>query len=446
MPKKTQSYGTTLVKPEKVYFVQHYVPSGTSGPLHVAARAPFTRRFGRQSTITSQSGKDGAFRPVVHSQANYLAIPLTKLPQYTIWTGPQYGVKTEYIYGLAQDAHANRYSNFTAAVANVNTSLATVQWDSLSATALQSMLPSFHTQNSLVNFLLELKDFKSVVKYMRGNIQKKLSAIENALRKLKQPDNIRRSNKPLDKLARAYLSYSFGWKPLYNDLVSFVRTVSGFEARYRELVQRANAPQQSYWGTWVAGTAAGENLFYNNGTGDPPPSWVGPTRCRCRVRVIQEATNGIRYHATIRYRYAIPPELSSAGGKAKAFLDTLGVAANPAVIWNAIPFSFLIDYLVDIGNYLERLRVDNIPFKTEILDFCHSARIERRVVMEVALENEHYLTGKIPFAFLPTDMCKVVMYERKLGLPNYLTAMQTSGLNYREFSLVGALAVARRKG
>lgn len=444
MAKKTRPVGTQTVVPIGARISIIYNAGNTATFLR-SARPSYVRRFGPSSTITSQSGIDGRFRPVSHSQANYLANPLSKLQPYSY--GENYRTNTTststvwktWIYGLAEDVHAYRYSRFTAGCDNVNLTLASVQWASLSATALSTMLPSFHSDNSLVNFLLELKDFKSVVKYAFGNVSKKLTLMESLI-------GFKRSNSTLKNLSRSYLSYSFGWKPLLNDLVSFIQTISGFEARYRELMQRSGIPQQSYWGTTIAGTSAPDTVYYTNGAGDGPNGgWVGTFLGRYQVRVIQEATEGVRYHATVRYRYQMPDELRSAMGKLKAFLDLLGVARNPAILWNAIPFSFIVDWIVNVNGYLERLRADNISFKTEILDFCHSARIERGIRLEMAGNNYLYTSGYMPLAYQTVDHCRKVVYERKLGLPNFLTAIQTSGLNPREFSLGGALVGARSK-
>lgn len=444
MPKKTIPQGQMTVTPlgVKTYIIYN---AGNTATFLKTARPPYSRRFGSSSTITSQSGKDGRFRPVVHSKANYHANPLSTLQPYQYAanrrtnTTSTSDVWQTYLYGLAEDVHAAHYFRFTAGVDAVNLSLASVQWASLSATALQTMLPSFHSQNSLVNFLLELKDFKSVVKYMFNGISGKLKLLDALV-------GFKKGDKPFKNLSRMYLSYSFGWRPLFNDIVAFIQTVSGFEARYRELMQRAGSPQQSYWGTWIAGTAANETVYYTNGAGDGPNGgWVGTFIGKYRLKIVQEATKGIRYHATLRYRYAMPDELRSAGGKAKAFLDLLGVARNPAILWNAIPFSFIIDWIVNVSKYLERLRVDNIDFKTEILDFCHSARIERAVRCEMAGENFFYPTGTSLLPYKTVDMCVKTAYERKLGLPNYLTAIQSSGLNPREFSLAAALVGANRK-
>lgn len=443
MARKSTVYGSFVSPRPQVRFALFYT-NGTKYITSNSVKTPVSRRMGRSSTITYQNGKDGRFRPCSHTQEHYLAKPLGILPPYLYARYNDTPVDSStvakaYIYDAAADTHARRYSNFTSAVANVSLSVNSINWNSLSSTALQTMLPSFHSKNSLVNFLLELKDFKSVVKYMSNKVEGKVSLLLRASRIAAS-----KQQKPFAVLSRLYLSYSFGWKPLFNDVVSFIEEISGFKAKYDELMKRAGSPQQSYWGTTVSGTAFSENTYYTNGVGDGPEGgWTGPFHGKCRVRVVQEASPGIRYSATVRYRYAMPSELQSVMGKIKSFLDLLGVARNPAILWNAIPFSFIIDWIVNVNQYLERLRVDNVDFKTEILDFCHSARVERNVRFDVAGEGYQVGIGYYPLAFTTTDFCKKIVYERKLGIPNYLEAIQTSGLNTREFSLAAALAGAR---
>lgn len=449
MPTKTRNYLNSLSPRPQVRW-QNVYADGHSQWFSSSQYSTISRRSGVYETINSTSGIDGRFRPCTHEKHVYYASPLSVLPptyKYVIDDvppgHPSAGsiVNYELCHNLPYDHHAYYYSAFTSAVGSMTASLATVQWDALGQQALTNMLPSFHSQNSLVNFILELKDFKSVVKYMSGGISKKISLMEVLL-------GYRKKNKPLAKLSKMYLSYSFGWGPLYRDVASLVETIIGFKAKYDELMRRSGTPQQSYYGTWVSGTATNASTTTLNGAGGDGATGggTGPGTFRIRCQLQYGASKGIRYHATVRYRYAMPPGLTSVVGKLKAFLDLLGISRNPAVLWNAIPFSFVVDWIVNVNRYLDGLRVDNIDFKTEILDFCHSAKIERTV--SFALAGQEKLTKYGSVTFQPnstTDTCVKTVYQRRLGLPNYLLAMQTSGLNPREFSLATALAAANGK-
>lgn len=161
--------------------------NGTIAKFLRGTQASFQRRFGVDETITSETGDDGRFRPCYHQQSTWTARPLGILVPYLYGgiyaTTPVNGstVKQAWIRGLEYDIHARRYSNFLNGVSSVSASLATVQWSALSATALQTMLPTFHGKNSLVNFVIELKDFKHVLEALGGKITKNFSFFANLL-------------------------------------------------------------------------------------------------------------------------------------------------------------------------------------------------------------------------------------------------------------------------
>jgi hypothetical protein len=48
-------------------------------------------------------------------------------------------------------------------------------------------------------------------------------------------------------------------------------------------------------------------------------------------------------------------------------LDSLGFELNPNIIWDAIPFSFVVDWFFDVGSICERFKFDTLelPIKLE---------------------------------------------------------------------------------
>jgi hypothetical protein len=336
---------------------------------------------------------------------------------------------------------ANVPSGRIAGALNIRTA-PDIDMDAYAEQALAFMYPKLDEGNSLVNFVLELKDFKDVVKYLSGNVNQKLTLLNSLT-------GIRKKDHTFKRLSKMYLSYSFGWRPLYQDVVSLVDSLTAFTKRLNELVKRANTPQQRYWGQWISGSESADSTYSaTNGTNEGiGAAGIGLGGQRVRARSILRGSSGIRFHATLRYRYPLPESLTAVGGRLKAFLDVLGVNANPAILWNAIPFTFIVDWFVNVSAYLERLRVDNIDFKTEITDFCTSAKFERTI--EYQHQNVQSTYSDTPVQqtgpWTTTDICVKTFYERKLGLPNYLTALQSSGLNIREFSLTAALLGANIK-
>lgn len=453
MPKKTRQHATQVWNSGR-FELKFYKNNGTRIDSFGFSSVPtINRRFGATSTIVDQTGRDGRFRPVTHTSERYVAVPVGSLQnfQYSDWkqgNTPSAVYKTQ-AWGVLPCVHSRFYSTFTDAVSLVDPSLAMVQWNSLAASAIQAMLPSFHNSNSLVNFLLELKDFRSVVKLIGSRFGQKLDRINSY--RLKMPDGTYKQvfrglprDKTLKWLSKRYLEYNFGWRPLYRDVVSLLKEVTGFHARYQELIGDADKPVQKHWRTVVSGTSSSETRPSFDDVGSAPTtSYEGSWAYRVKRQVVLEASNGVIYNATLRMRYKVPPELSAAGGQAKAWLDLLGVSRNPAILWNAIPFSFLVDWVVGIGSFLDRFRTDNIQFQTEIMDFCHSAKFMKRVRYDLAVVNQNSAGVYFSLPWVTTDSCEISRYERKVGYPDLNLALQTSGLNAREITLAGALFSAR---
>lgn len=402
-----------------------------------------TRYAGEASQLTYQTGNDGSMRPCSHSTTKYIANPIPN--EVCLWRSQFNGQPYDlFVCSGVREYTAQKYiSSFKIARDSAinSATLSSVPWSSLAQNALEAMLPSFGGQNSLVNFLLELKDFRRIAAALTSKISTKFDVLSSLVgTSSRTPRGI--VKKPLKNLSSSYLQTQFGWKPLYYDLVRFVTSLTDFAARYESIKSMANTDLQAHFRTLVSGSGTAESLV---ASGD---SVIVPgTTAYCGIlgawRVRALASDPIQYSATLRYRYPLPVELASAGGKVKAFLDVLGVSKDPSIVWNAIPFTFLIDYFVNIGDWLSRLRIDNIQFKTEIRDFCHSAKVTRAAVYEQRACSGYSGPTNLMYRewtpYSASDFVKSTQYQRKKGIPNFLTAFQVTGLNQYEFSIAGAL-------
>lgn len=244
-----------------------------------------------------------------------------------------------------------------------------------------------------------------------------------------------------------YLGYNFAWAPLLGDIQGLVKTFKDFESKYARIIKEAGVPVTRRYQTLVPGTSTPSLILHeveSSGIG----GWVGNCSPTARTRVYIEASKGVTYSACIRMVYDIPPDLRSYAGKAKAFLDALGVSRNPAILWNAIPFTFIIDWVVGVSSWLETLRVDNVVIPTKILDFCHSAKVGNGVQFQMSKRlqicNPGYNSWSRSWdAYETTDWAGRTVYERRVGIPNLRSALALSGLNWREFTLGGALIHVR---
>lgn len=447
MPTVTKSRVALSITAKPTVFVRSGVSKATNVAWSFSASVgpSISRKSGTQSSIQYQTGNDGAFRPCTHDTYRYLAMPVSTnvcVWDDSAWVSSDSRYPGVSLSGLQSYFHQLHYGNLSSALASASLPVDSVNWSNLAQTALDSMMPSFKARNSLVNFILELKDFKRLALSLTRNFISKSDVIRAAL-------GFNHWDKPMAKLSRTYLSYQFGWRPLFSDIASMVSTLSAFNERMSLLKKLADTDLQAHFSTTIAGTQTNESTFFDSGIQSAPGN-TGSTGFCGRTQVLLSPNPGIKYKATLRYRYPMPPELLTVSGEARAFLDTLGVQFNPAILWNAIPFSFLVDWVVNVSSWLGKLRTDNVRFKTEIRDFCHSASGSREVTSRQQVSAYGHSSSSNVKTFnwsgwQTTDSWSLKKYRRKKGIPNFLISMQTSGLNEREFLLAGALIRANRR-
>jgi len=221
-------------------------------------------------------------------------------------------------------------------------------WESLSIDAVKAMTPSFNERNSLVNFVLELKDLKRIPDLWKAKSGgKPLAYSWSAIGR---------------RLAEAHLNYEFGIAPLISDITSMVSGMRGFQKKLRDLQAGIGKTQTRHYSCRVPFQSLRPELtIYQEGGGV--------------YKVISRSSwNQIpQYHASMRFKYSLP-DMSLIGNQIKALLDTLGVRLDGTIIWNAISYSFIVDWFVKVGKFLGALSVDNLQVPIVIEDFCHSIK------------------------------------------------------------------------
>jgi hypothetical protein len=210
-----------------------------------------------------------------------------------------------------------------------------VDWDQLNAEAYLTMKPSLSSGFSLTNFLAELVEIKTMFRLF----SRSKSLISNA--------------------ASAHLNWEFGWKLFIQDLYEIVDKLLNWKVtleRYKSkqgLVLVRHFKKVLEDGSDV--TTESSTLSYHTYT----------TKRRSKVV----------FHATMRYTY-VCPQLDSMFAEVKAILDVFGLKLNGSIIWEAIPFSFVVDWFLGVGDYLASKETDHLESKVTILDYCCSLKEE----------------------------------------------------------------------
>lgn len=325
----------------------------------------------------------------------------------------------------AQDGH------FVPAPANL---------DALITDSLRAMMPGIKAQLSLFNSVLELKDFRGYAKLL-NNIKGRINNFSPTVAAwLKLARNAPKATlRELSrKAAGGFLGWKFAIEPLLSDISSVHTALSQTERRINDLVSRAGRPQvrhftvnwQEYPNTFEQGSNAG---FF----------WLTYQLLSTGLydvdrKVFYEPST---FHAQIEYSYYLT-QFQVEHARILGMLDALGINCNPAIIWNAIPWSFAIDWVVGVGRWLDQMKTRNLEPMVNIRRYLWSIRRQRRIYVTSGITRSYYGLPPGPRKHLPE--VRETAYRRDVGIPD-VGSITSSGINSNEFVLGAALLTVRRR-
>lgn len=240
------------------------------------------------------------------------------------------------------------YSNW---ITDQHMILPTADTRAMSSRAWWSMQPRFEGEISMLNFIYEMKDFRDIAKYalrLRSGFM-----WDNLLESLRKslPEC---AAQPTKTAAQLHLVNAFAIKPLVADLLAIdqmlLKTVDDAQSQFAESGSKFQKKHYSeiinQAGSWTNGEYNDSNMRfmkYGNVTVD-------------------------RFTATLRYQYKY-----NVRSNWVAFMRYWGLRPTAEVIWNAVPFSFIVDYFIKIGNSLKAMELDPNVMLTRY-QYCESVK------------------------------------------------------------------------
>lgn len=321
-------------------------------------------------------------------------------------------------------------------------------WSSdYSGRAVQTMWPGVQSGNlSLSNFLLELRDFKRSYASAK-KLRERLTGISRLMTMASKKGTSRKERVKLlkrmsDKLdigrvvAEANLEYSFAYAPFVADCQKIWQQLQGISAECDRLKAHCGRWLTSHYAERIPAPATHTTSVavpYAYGSGVSQNSFT-------IMRTVEHLDS--MYHATMDYTYELPPEAAWVL-RWRTTLDRLGINLDPAIPWNAYPWTFVVDWAVRVGDFLHQFRVRNVRPIVSILGFCHSVKHRRSVALHVVQgANSLYSVGPDILAAREVEST----YVREPTVPNFYSAIQLSGISVREFTLAASLLRVRKHG
>jgi predicted SAM-dependent methyltransferase len=272
------------------------------------------------------------------------------------------------------------------------------------------MQPRFEGEIDMCNFIFELRDFKQLMKHA---LKPKASydKIAAKLRRLRRnrPNRVPNMEKDgLDKTAAGlYLTYELALKPLISDLTAIHAQLATLVREAQQEFKIAGSEDQKSHFSEELGKVESLTTYTNNNY------W---TQLGTRRKTL--------FTATMHYTYAYKMRST-----VDAFVKYWGLSPTPETFWNAIPFSFIVDYFVKIGDSIHAMQKDrNVSLRMHdyaesLLTYVRTGYIVKNddrlcsLVLDGQLDSEKNHDGALISGVEGT------IYERRITRPNYGPAL-----------------------
>lgn len=313
----------------------------------------------------------------------------------------------------------------------------------LKQSALNSTMPGIKAEMSLINSIIELKDFRSV-----GRSVDAVKAITSRLARLEAV--------PLRQLLRGvadvYLQGSFNFGPLLSDIRALKSMLSRVQKRLNDLVTRQGRVQRRHFQMFLTKEEPLETVLTDgdrsltqkiNGSSGTYCCWHSLYALSTKYRVRRYVTaEPAVFHFEIEYNYNYT-QYQAENARILAYMDYLGLNLNPAIIWNAIPWTFVVDWVFGVSRWLNQFAVRQMDPLINIRRALWSVKRGRRILV-TAQSVPPYGDYVTPWPETPGGVVTERSYRRSVGMPT-ASSIVSSGLNLKEFSLGAALVVTRRR-
>lgn len=280
---------------------------------------------------------------------------------------------------------------------------------------------------SIPNFLFEMKDLPRMFRDI-GNLKIQLKNLKRGRVSTKQFARISSSH---------YLAATFGWAPLINDLRQLLNFQADVDKRIDVLDRLFNKNEGLHR------TIGKPNKNRNGGL--PPfavsvESTVNSFQMESSFPSVgvltakqQNFTTSTKW-ASVRWKATSLPSTRYSNKELQKMARDLVYGKNitPETIWNALPWSWLIDWFVNTGAFVSA-GSNSIP-----------VRAETPCIMEHVVTRRSYVPNNYPSWLLGGDGWTVYETKERRIVGPTLTA-RFGFLSPKQLSILGALAIQRRR-
>jgi len=286
-----------------------------------------------------------------------------------------------------------------------------------------AIIPEIRTKVSLLNFIWELQDASSIRESVRNFVL-----------------TLRAKGLHLGSrtLADLWLQASFNVLPFVSDVQKMYSALSSAKERVKKFLDEEGKVRTHHWSyTWRE---------YESREQTSAPYYIGyyPNvlgQCFSTSNILAKPS---KFHMQIEYRFNLS-DYQREHAYMLSLLDMFGINYNPAIVWNAMRWSFLVDWVLGVSQYLDSLRVSHMQPSVSIRRALWSVKRERyqstSFTPSVNLDTQPTLEHSVA---TPGMSYSESAYKR-MPITVPLSALTTRGLTLRQISLAAALVNTRVK-
>jgi hypothetical protein len=229
--------------------------------------------------------------------------------------------------------------------------------------------------------------------------------------------------------ATANLAWQFAVRPTVDDAKKIMSLIETYSKRLTQLIEQAKKRQVRHYARPVDNAL----VLPTSVTSGLPGLYASTVHELARK---SEWVFRPKYRASMLFTYDASA-LEGQLGKLRGLLHAFGVVRVASIIWEAIPFSFVVDWFVNVGDLIGNIEDQLLdPLPIVIHDFSHSLKYGYRTKFTWRWNN------------VRTDIAIQTreFYERRRDTPSLWDSLSVHTPNLNQAGLGLSLVIARMDG
>ncbi len=227
-----------------------------------------------------------------------------------------------------------------------------------------------------------------------------------------------------------YLSYQFGWLPLISDIKSAAKAIIESEKILKQLVRDSGQPvrRSASLPSSYDRTETSFGDFYPDG---PWSNQTGPGN----VTVTRGIYRKTWFDGCFTYHFD-PGSLSDVSRIATEARLLYGLELNPEVLWNLAPWSWLVDWVTNVGSILHNVSA----FQNDGLVMPYGYAMDHSI-MTVDKTIGPFNLGSTPNCF--SSLTTTVERKERIKATPFGFGLLDSSFTNRQWAILAALGITR---